>query len=258
MYNLCVGAIVKNEAPFLPEFLEFHLLQGVEHFFILEHGSTDNTLQVLHDYEKQGILTYESHPRFTIGNQMGCFNHILDKYGKLTEWLALIDTDEFLYARDIKLPAFLNPLECSGVAVHWLMFGSNGELLKTPGLVIERFTRREAKVNAHVKTIVRPSCAVRMGKNPHVVRTTGSVLDENGSVLEFEYALSYPATADKIAIAHFHTKSHEEYMERKKGRESTERLEHVFQVHDKNEVEDTYLLQFVPQIKSNIEQRSYA
>lgn len=38
---LSIGAIFKDEAPYLAEWIEFHRLVGVEHFFLYDNLSTD-------------------------------------------------------------------------------------------------------------------------------------------------------------------------------------------------------------------------
>ena len=46
-YFLGVAAIIKNEKPYLKEWLEYHRLQGVEHFYLCDNGSTDGTAAYL-------------------------------------------------------------------------------------------------------------------------------------------------------------------------------------------------------------------
>lgn len=254
-YNLSIGAVARNEAKYLAEWIEFHLLQGVEHFYIIEGGSTDATVAILSRYQKAGIVTYLSDPKYTLATQMYCYDIILEQYGLDSEWIAFIDVDEFLYAYNSSLPSFLNPLDCSALAVHWKMYGSNGELLYTPGLTIERFPSRAIKINQHVKSIVRPSCTLRAGGNPHIFKTIGRVIDENELVLPAEYALSLPATASLITINHYHTKTHEEYVDRRDGRISEARIEETFKAHDTNELLDTDILRFASQVKRMMEQR---
>ena len=41
-FFLVVVGIFKNEADILPEWLEHHLWQGVEHFFLIDNNSTDD------------------------------------------------------------------------------------------------------------------------------------------------------------------------------------------------------------------------
>ena len=51
---LSVCAIYKNEARYLAEWLEFHLLAGVEHFFLYNNDSTDDHREVLAPYLRAG------------------------------------------------------------------------------------------------------------------------------------------------------------------------------------------------------------
>ena len=51
---LSVCAIYKNEARYLAEWLEFHLLAGVEHFFLYNNNSTDDHREVLAPYLRAG------------------------------------------------------------------------------------------------------------------------------------------------------------------------------------------------------------
>lgn len=49
---------MKNEKPYLKEWLEYHLLQGVEHFYLCDNGSTDGTDAYLEPYVAKGVITY--------------------------------------------------------------------------------------------------------------------------------------------------------------------------------------------------------
>ena len=44
MYDLVMATVLQNEAPFLPEWMEYHLLPalGFEHFYLYDDGSTDD------------------------------------------------------------------------------------------------------------------------------------------------------------------------------------------------------------------------
>ena len=50
MYNLVVAAVFKNEAPILKEWILHYLKWGVEHFYLVNDGSTDNYLEIIKDY----------------------------------------------------------------------------------------------------------------------------------------------------------------------------------------------------------------
>ena len=49
-YNLAVAAIFKDEAPYLREWLDYHLLAGVEHFYLYNNDSTDDYAEMLKPY----------------------------------------------------------------------------------------------------------------------------------------------------------------------------------------------------------------
>ena len=49
-YDLAVVAIFKNEAPYLCEWLGYHLLAGVEHFYLYDNDSSDNCDEIIEPY----------------------------------------------------------------------------------------------------------------------------------------------------------------------------------------------------------------
>ena len=49
-YKLSVVAIMKNEGPYLREWIEYHKLVGVEKFYLYNNGSTDDTVEILSPY----------------------------------------------------------------------------------------------------------------------------------------------------------------------------------------------------------------
>ncbi len=55
-YRLSIGTIFKDEAKWMKEWIEYHLLIGVEHFFLYNNDSTDNYAEVLDPYIKKGIV----------------------------------------------------------------------------------------------------------------------------------------------------------------------------------------------------------
>ncbi|MBQ6975183.1 MAG: glycosyltransferase family 2 protein [Selenomonadaceae bacterium] len=42
MYDLVVVTIVRDEAPYIKEWIDYHLLAGVNHFLIYDNESSDN------------------------------------------------------------------------------------------------------------------------------------------------------------------------------------------------------------------------
>ena len=61
-YKLALCAIFQNDAPFLQEWIEFHKLQGVEHFYLYNNRSQDEFKEVLAPYVESGEVTLVEWP----------------------------------------------------------------------------------------------------------------------------------------------------------------------------------------------------
>src|SRR4051812_43400023 len=55
-YKLVACAIFQNETFFLREWIEYHRIVGVEHFYLYNNLSTDNYLEILQPYIAEGIV----------------------------------------------------------------------------------------------------------------------------------------------------------------------------------------------------------
>lgn len=255
-YFLSVCAVVKNEFPHILEWIAFHKLVGVEHFYLYDNGSTDGTLELLEELSEKGLVTLWNYGSVK-PVQLTAYQDCLNMYRIKSEWIAFIDVDEFLFSANypdlkefIKSLLFFSTYNIGAIAAHWIIFGSNGHEEKTDGLVIERFTGRQPDINQHVKSIVRTDAAKSVGKDPHTFYLLEgfTAVNERGVGLPRDYALTQGGTANSLRLNHYHTKSHAEYRERKKlGDPQTmvidtgERLEERFKAHDRNEMKDTYL-----------------
>ena len=246
--RLGITAIVKNEARYIAEWLCFYKLQGVDKFFIYDNGSTDNLKEVLQKYWDFNI-TYEPWPGECL--QLAAYNHsIKNNIGKV-DWMAFLDIDEFLFSPTGEtVNETLWPFDSNDgtgiVAVQWWLFGSNGRRTYDPGLVIDRFTAKAPEPDKHCKSIVRMNSVIKTGWESHSFVAYGEVVDENFNVLEGPYAIGENRTADTLRINHYHVKSAEEYKEKcAKGRADIAKrrvFETDFPAHDRNEVEDFYLV----------------
>ena len=147
MYYLSVGACFKNEAHCIVEWLEHYLLHGVEHFYLVNDGSTDNTVEKLHPYIEKGIITLftESNHPYYQGRQRNLYNkHILPRINnKETTWCIMLDLDEFLWSeKEVDLRRIFAQLHHLGqVQFTVTLFGSNGHV-QQPESLIEAFTKR--------------------------------------------------------------------------------------------------------------------
>ena len=222
-YELAVVAIMKNEAPYVKEWVDYHLLAGVDHFYIYDNDSEDNLKDVLQPYIDKGMVDYE----FITGKcaQMLVYNEAAQKYKFDCRYIAFIDADEFIFPKDNKsivevLHEVLdNKPFAGGLAINWHTFGSGGnEKADLTKGVIERFKyRAEDKFeanknggNAHVKVIVNPRIINYMSIPHNFNYFLGMyTVDENGKIIVGYFNADVPDK--KIIINHYFTKSKEEY-----------------------------------------------
>ena len=59
---LVACAIFRDEAPFLAEWIAFHRLVGVDHFFLYDNGSQDEPESVLAPFLAEGCVTLKPWP----------------------------------------------------------------------------------------------------------------------------------------------------------------------------------------------------
>ena len=97
--GLAFVLIAKNEAPYITEWLDFHIKQGVSHFIIYDNESTDNLREVLRPYIESGTVIYS----IITGKirQLDAYNMALHDYGHKFKYMGFIDADEFVFIRNI-------------------------------------------------------------------------------------------------------------------------------------------------------------
>ena len=182
-HYLSGAAMFRDDADYLAEWIEFHLLMGVERFSLYNNGSTDDYEDVLDPYVRAGIAEVIDWPHPFPRSQMQAIDHCVESRREDSRWLAFLDVDEFLFSPTSRaLPEVLEPFErWSGVAVNWRAFGPSGHVEKPNGLVIESYTRRageRAPVMTRIKTIVQPSRVLRAETPHNFIYREGFAVDE--------------------------------------------------------------------------------
>ena len=144
MYTFSVGALFKNEAHCIREWVEHYIFHGAEHFFLINDGSTDEFMSQLKGYEEK-ITIFSVDEKYYLGRQRNLYNRYLLPRLSETRWLLVVDLDEFVWSSlDIDLRNVLRICDSLGqVQVQERMFGSNGHTTQ-PKSLVESFTRRAA------------------------------------------------------------------------------------------------------------------
>jgi hypothetical protein len=208
--SLCL--IAKDEHTYLMEWLDFHILLGVEHFWIYDNDSITPLTESIQPYIDKGWVTINSiHGK---AMQLYAYDHCLRTYGRLSQWIGFIDTDEFFVPKNTaSLPDFLKSYEkYGGLGVSSLFFGAGGHknrpkcgqiagyLLRTP---------EELARNRLIKSIVQPSKTL-FPISPHsfMYKEGEYCVNELGYRVDNQF---FPCSITKIQLNHYYTRSAQEW-----------------------------------------------
>lgn len=168
-YDLSVVAMFRDEAPFLKEWIEYHHMLGVDHFYLYNNSSSDNYQEVLAPYIQAKIVELKDWPSPThlewTEYQKAAYNNCIAYCKKKTNWLAMIDIDEYIVPHHTNsLKTFLKPYNkmkgIAGVVINWQMFGTSGvweipdDMLMTECLIQKAVKKWHH--NQNQKSIVKP------------------------------------------------------------------------------------------------------
>jgi len=258
-HTLSVMAIMKNEGAYLKEWLDYHIMVGVEKFYLYDNESTDNTTKILKPYIERGIVDYIYWPGKS--QQQFAYTDSFNKHANETKWMAVIDLDEFLVPVDYDtVPEYLKtlPKNFAQLVMGWIQYGSSGHKKKPKGLVIENFKKHAAK-SWGIKSIVNPRLVYET-LNPHTHEVAGFTIDENGKkmgrIIQDE---NRNITTNKIRVNHYVTKSFDEYINRmNQGSVSNMKIQDYrsvekFKWYDRNDVYDDIMDRYIEKLKKTSE-----
>ena len=139
-YDFSICAIFKNEARFLREWIEYHSMIGIDHFYLYNNNSTDNFEEILQPYIENGQVTLVDFP----GEQMQfkAYSDFYAKFAKDTQWVSFLDIDEFICPNShLNLKDWIQSYEQFPIVlIYWKMFGTSGLMKHDDGkLVIEQY-----------------------------------------------------------------------------------------------------------------------
>lgn len=95
--SLCVIGSFKNKDHMLKEWIEHHLWQGVDHFYLFDEGSYDDFWATLEHYVRQGIVTLDVMPS-NVTDSVDMRNSLYKKYKDSSTWFAAVDVGTFLFS----------------------------------------------------------------------------------------------------------------------------------------------------------------
>ncbi len=155
--NVIVGCM-KNEAPYIVEWVAYHRAIGVDNFLIYTNDCDDGTDLILDRLQDMGIVEHRKNDAWKGRSPQ---QHALDKalkepVLKNAEWVIHIDVDEFINVRTGKgtLWDFQRKVpDATNIAMTWRLFGHNGIDRFADSFVIDQFD----------------TCAPKFCPKPHTV-----------------------------------------------------------------------------------------
>lgn len=264
-YFLSVCTIFQNEAAYLKEWIEYHRLIGVEHFYLYNNNSTDHYLEVLKPYLDEGVVDLIDWPSpiekdWTPFQELA-YNHCIAQCIGETRWLGIIDLDEFIVPRDCaNLIDFLSEYDSKkpigGIMIFWQFFGtSRCSKIPQDKLLIESLRLKaepQHPWNHNVKSICKPHkvahyCVHGAHYKPgyHDITTSGGGGQQ-------------PIQLDRIQINHYWTRDEDYFFnvkiprrERCEGRRYNNQEIQGF-LDSFNIMEDISIQRFVPKLRKKM------
>lgn len=183
-YRLGVYAIMHNEGHVLREWLESHRREGVEHFFLVDHASTDGWEATVQDWLDGGWITVT---RLPPGGAIDLLRaeHIEPALAA-TEWLLICDLDEFSFRTGPgTISDYLQrlPARVHQVALPWVLFGSGGHEEQPPSVVPHFLKSEDMDLRAQLPDAERPWHAKAIVRSRYLKRLHVHLHDVEGQTV---------------------------------------------------------------------------
>ncbi|MEM9343317.1 MAG: glycosyltransferase family 2 protein [Pseudomonadota bacterium] len=138
---------MKNEGPFILEWLAYHRAIGVEQFLVFTNDCTDGTDTLLDLLERKGLVRRRENPfRETGGRPQHAALQAADADAAVQalDWVVCMDVDEFIniHVGDGTLEALYGVVpEANMISMTWRLFGNAGIDAFADAFVTRQFTR---------------------------------------------------------------------------------------------------------------------
>ena len=216
-YTVCVGAILKDEDAFVEEWVAYHRILGVDHFYLYDNDPRQPLSEILArhgDYVtvRPWLIGHDDPSYRGRTKQIKAYTHCLENGAGRYDWVGFIDCDEFIALEEHRdLKAFLAEFEGhDSIALNWHVFGHNGYYDDPPGLVIECLTRRMKEPRAMTKSLSRPGAIVSF-QNAHLCRLMAGCTCVDANKQPYRDAL-YPGKTRVARINHYQCRSFTNWM----------------------------------------------
>lgn len=215
---------IRDEGPWLLDWLAHHLSAGFTHFLIASHDCTDGTDRLLDALDKAGIITHlPFDPEGDASVQWQAMK-LLSKHKRYTsaDIALFFDVDEYLVLDGLTIDALMGAADA--VPLRWHLFGHSGQSHWDDRPVTERFTQAAPDgINlplAHFfKTLHRPSAFRELGvhrpkgKQANWASASGQALPPAFAAQQSRINLfGVPQNGERAWLNHYSVRSIEEFV----------------------------------------------
>ncbi len=272
-YYLSLVAVFQNEARFLREWIEFYRMMGVEHFYLYNHLSTDDYMSILEPYIKEGVVDIDhilEIPNNTAHwDRIQCkmYTELSTRVANVTEWLLVVDTDEFLFSlNDTDLQNVLKKYDnFAALSVNWKLFGASGlDRIPDNKLLIESLVYSAENVMSLAKTIVKPRY-VESFTSQHYPNLQDGYAQVDYNFTYFKGAFVPNLNGHTLIINHYWSRDleffkkakinrvHVKEMDQNKSNKEEKRVQNLIEMNKQNSVKyDDAILKFVPDLRARV------
>ncbi|MEM9967898.1 MAG: glycosyltransferase family 2 protein [Pseudomonadota bacterium] len=223
---------IRDEGPYLVEWLSHHLAAGFDHMLVLSHDCTDGSDQLLDMLSVDPRITHMPfEPAGPKTVQWQALERIKShELYRNADWALFFDCDEFLCSpKSVShiIDDFSKQTTFDALTLPWRFFGANGQKRRKEGLTPERF-KRAAPFDLHFplahlfKTLHRPRSFRQPGVHrPRLKKNSEAIwMHANGQMLPSSFAQSDAAItlygsishSPKLWLNHYSLRSVEEFL----------------------------------------------
>ncbi|KAA0122475.1 glycosyltransferase family 2 protein [Methylobacterium sp. P1-11] len=277
--RILLVATMRNEGPYIPEWLTYHRAIGFTDIVICTNDCVDGSPALLDRLQTLGLLTHLPHT-VAPGDkpQLAAYAHA-ETLPILTEadWVMVLDADEFLnvHVGKRRVTDLITAVPGStAILVNWRVFGSSGHRTWSRDFVTERFSRAaplEHGVNRPYKTLFTKTEVYGCKLLPHQprfpradARDTLRYVNGAGTILPAyfydeshgDFLQSEPGTVswELAQVNHYNTRSWEDYIVKHRrggGLNIRWSREANWPVFDRNEEEDLSIAVGLPAVRAS-------
>ena len=239
--RILIVSCMKNEGPFILEWVAWHRAMGVSDFLIYTNDCDDGTDAIWTRLAALGLAEHRQNTIMRRGVQKSALYHARSEpVVAAADWHLVLDVDEFVNVTcgNGSFPALISACpEATTFAMTWRVFGDGGNISFRDGFVTEQFARAAPRMMARppqawgIKTLYRNDALYgRMGVHTPldpvadrrdeivVVNGSGRVLDDSikdGAWRSDRSTVGY----DLVQINHYAVRSIESFLvKRDRGR----------------------------------------